>query len=212
MKPARALLVGLSLAVTAMRGEEGIPFPLAGPLQPRHAREIAASNWSVGAETMDRDYTVYANWQADPGSLGVKKARIQGGWAKTEKQPDVYDFAWLDEGISDMAKQGVEPWLSLSYGDPIYEGGGGPQIKGRVPTSELGLGASARWVKPSVDRVCSGASFTEPLDVNLRTGRVHAIPREQWAPAAGGAVRFKQVPSYDSPVLLADRAALPLKP
>jgi len=132
--------------------DEGIPFPPAGKIQPRHARDIAGSNWSVGAETMDRDYTVYAHWKSYLGPLGIKKARIQGGWAKTEKQKGVYDYAWLDEVVFDMPKQGVEPWLSLSYGNPIYEGGGDPQIKGRVPTSEIGLAAWAAWVRKTVER------------------------------------------------------------
>lgn len=131
---------------------DGIPFPAAGKIKPRHAKEIASSNWSVGAETMDRDYTTYDNWKSYLGPLGAKKARIQGGWAKTEKQKGTYDFAWMDRIVFDMASQGVEPWMSLSYGNPIYEGGGDPQIKGRVPSSEIGLAAWTRWVKASVTR------------------------------------------------------------
>jgi len=91
-----------------------------GTIQPRHAREIKASNWSVGAETMDRDYTVYANWKQYLGPLGVKKARIQSGWAKTEKEPGKYDFAWFDEIVDDMVSQGVEPWICLCYDNPLY--------------------------------------------------------------------------------------------
>lgn len=131
---------------------EGIAFPLAGKIKPRHAREIAGSNWSVGAETMDRDYTIYENWKAWLGPLGIKKARIQGGWAKTEKQRGVFDYEWLDTVIFDMSEQGVEPWMCLCYGNPIYEGGGDPQIKGRVPTSKEGLAAWANWVRKTVER------------------------------------------------------------
>ncbi len=156
MNPSTLLHACLCLCLLApafgAEPDEGIPFPVTGKIQPRHARDIAGSNWSVGAETIDRDYTIYANWKSYLGPLGVKKARIQGGWAKTEKQQGVYDFAWLDAVIFDMAKQGVEPWLSLSYGNPIYEGGGDPQIKGRVPTSEIGLRAWANWVKATVAR------------------------------------------------------------
>ena len=36
-------------------------FEYLGKIRPRHARDIKSSNWSVGAETMDRDYTIYAN-------------------------------------------------------------------------------------------------------------------------------------------------------
>jgi hypothetical protein len=151
LRPAAWALL-LPIFLSAAPAGEGIPFRVAGRIQPRHAKDIAASNWSVGAETMDRDYTVYAHWKSYLGPLGVKKARLQGGWAKTEKTKGVYDFAWLDEVVFDLPKQGVEPWLSLSYGNPIYEGGGDPQIKGRVPTSGIGLAAWAAWVRATVTR------------------------------------------------------------
>lgn len=150
-----AACLGSALLAAALVGaepDEGISFPLAGKIKPRHAREIGGSNWSVGAETMDRDYTVYDNWKAYLGPLGIKKARIQGGWAKTEKQKGAFDYAWLDHVIFDMAAQGVEPWMCLCYGNPIYEGGGDPQIKGRVPTSAIGLAAWAHWVRQTVER------------------------------------------------------------
>lgn len=139
-------------AAPVQEPDEGIAFKPIGKIKPRHAREIAGSNWSVGAETMDRDYTIYANWKDWLGPLGVKKARIQGGWAKTEKQKGVFDYAWLDTVIHDMRAQGVEPWMCLCYGNPIYEGGGDPQIKGRVPSSEVGLAAWAAWVRRTVER------------------------------------------------------------
>ena len=98
----------------------GAGFNLLGTIRHRTAQDIKASNWSVGAETMDRDYTVYKNWKKYLGPLGVKKARIQSGWAKTEKQKGQYDFAWLDEIVEDMVAQGVEPWICLCYGNPLY--------------------------------------------------------------------------------------------
>jgi hypothetical protein len=141
-----------AVTLAGAESDEGISFPLAGKIKPRHAKEITGSNWSVGAETMDRDYTIYDNWKSYLGPLGIKKARIQGGWAKTEKAKGVFDYAWLDHVIFDMAAQGVEPWMCLCYGNPIYEGGGEPQIKGRVPSSEVGLAAWATWVRKTVDR------------------------------------------------------------
>lgn len=140
------------IALAGAEPEDGIPFPFVGKIKPRHAKEITGSNWSVGAETMDRDYTIYDNWKSYLGPLGVKKARIQGGWAKTEKQKGVFDYAWLDHVIFDMAAQGVEPWMCLCYGNPIYEGGGDPQIRGRVPSSPEGLAAWAAWVRKTVER------------------------------------------------------------
>mgnify|MGYP000911000457 CR=1 FL=1 len=146
------LLLMLVTSAAAAGDEEGIGFALAGKIRPRHAKEIASSNWSVGAETMDRDYTVYENWKAWLGPLGAKKARIQGGWAKTEQQQGVYDWAWLDTVVFDMPKQGVKPWMCLSYGNLLYEGGGGTNLHGNVPTSAAGLAAWQAWVKATVTR------------------------------------------------------------
>ena len=123
-----------------------------GKIQPRHARDISGSNWSIGAETMGRDYTVYANWQQYLGPLGVKKARIQSGWAKTEQQRGVYSWDWIDEIVLDMVDQGVEPWVCLCYGNPIYPGGGGTTLAGDLVSSEEALQAWERYVAAMVDR------------------------------------------------------------
>ncbi len=101
------LLICIALSVAGMaHGGEGIEWPCTGKIKLRSAAEIRASNWSVGAETMDRDYTIYENWKQYLGPLGFKKARIQAGWAKTEKQKGQYDWKWLDEIITDMVAQG----------------------------------------------------------------------------------------------------------
>jgi len=123
-----------------------------GTIRPKHAREIESSNWAVGAETMDRDYTIYANWRNYLGPLGVKKARIQSGWAKTEQEPGKYDWAWLDEIIPDMFDQGVEPWVCLCYGNPIYPGGGGTGLSGGLPSSPEALKTWDAFVGAFVDR------------------------------------------------------------
>jgi hypothetical protein len=128
----------------------GDGYQLLGTVKPRHAREIAASNWSVGAETMDRDFTVYKYWREYLGPLGAKHARLQSGWAKTEKEKGKYDWAWMDEIIPDMVAQGVKPWMCLCYGNPdVYEGAG----KGwSVPTSPEALDAWERYVAAIVER------------------------------------------------------------
>jgi len=92
-----------------------------GALAVRHARDIAASPWSVGCETLDRDYGDFSQYKAYVGELGVKHARLQSGWAKTEKQKGVYDFAWLDTIVYGLKEQGVEPWICLCYGNPLYK-------------------------------------------------------------------------------------------
>lgn len=136
----------------AMAVAPGEGYRLIGTVKPRHAREIKASNWSVGAETMDRDFTVYACWKKYLGPLGAKAARLQSGWAKTEKEAGKYDWAWMDEIIPDMVDQGVKPWVCLCYGNPIYEGGGGTGLGGGLPKSDAALAAWDKYVAAFVTR------------------------------------------------------------
>jgi hypothetical protein len=91
-----------------------------GQLQPRRSTGMVSSKLGVGFETLDRD--MWDPHQAWPviADLGVKWARVQTGWAKTETQPGVYDFAWLDAIVDGLLARGVTPWLSLSYGNPLY--------------------------------------------------------------------------------------------
>ena len=130
----------------------GEGFLYLGKIRPRHARAIESSNWSIGAETMGRDYTIYANWRNYLGPLGAKQARIQSGWAKTEQEKGKYDWTWLDEIIPDMVSQGVKPWVCVCYGNPIYEGGGGTGLAGGLPSSPEALAAWDAYVAALVER------------------------------------------------------------
>jgi hypothetical protein len=150
--PLALAFCALLTSVAAAGKGPGEGYVCLGKIAPRHAKEIQASNWSVGAETMDRDYTIYANWRRHLGPLGVKKARIQSGWAKTERKKGVYNWAWLDEIIPDMAAQGVEPWVCLCYGNPIYAGGGGTGLGGGLPSSPQALKAWDAFVGAFVER------------------------------------------------------------
>ncbi len=123
-----------------------------GQLKTRDAKEIKSSTWSIGGETLDRDYTDYQSYKSYLGPLGAKRIRLQGGWSKCEKVRGVYDFAWLDAVIPDAASRGVAPWVELSYGNPIYEGGGEAKLMGHIPTSPEGLQAWDNWVKAMVTR------------------------------------------------------------
>ncbi len=138
--------------VCASEESEQMPFRCVGRIKSRAASEIQASNWSVGAETMDRDYTIYRNWKSYLGPLGFKKARLQAGWAKTEKEKGVYDWAWLDEITFDMVQQGVEPWMCLSYGNSIYADGGGTLLGAALPRTEEALLAWEKFVRAIVNR------------------------------------------------------------
>ncbi len=140
------------ISITHSQTLESISFPFLGQVQPRHASEIQASNWSVGAETMDRGFTVYENWKSYLGPLGVKKARLQSGWAKTESQQGIYDFSWLDPIVTDMVDQSVEPWMCLCYGNPVYEQGGTPYPGSDLPLSDEAKAAWLDYVRQVVMR------------------------------------------------------------
>lgn len=167
-----ALIVTLVIATSALSAELPGWKPL-GKIKPRAAKEISSSNWSVGGETLDRDYAVYAKYRQYLGPLGAKAIRLQAGWAKCEKTRGVYDWKWLDEIVDDSLAQGVQPWLETSYGNPIYPGGGGPGLGDGMPKSEEALAAWDQWVRTMVrrykDRVHQWEVWNEP-DINKGIG------------------------------------------
>lgn len=137
-----------------------------GTLKPRNTKEIAASRITVGCETLDRDFTNFNAYKAYLPPLGVKKIRLQAGWAKCEKTKGVYDWTWLDEIIDFAAANGLEPWLETSYGNPVYEGGGARGLLNSMMTSPEGFAAWDRWVDALVarykDRVKEWEIWNEP--------------------------------------------------
>lgn len=84
------------------------------------SKEIEASPLGVGFETLDRMMFEPERAYEQVGRLGVKWARCQTGWARTEKEPGQYDFAWLDGIANSLLGQGVTPWFSISYGNRLY--------------------------------------------------------------------------------------------
>ncbi len=93
---------------------------LLGKLVTRPATAIAASPLGVGFETLDRRMFDPDRTYEHLVRLGVKWARVQTGWARTETVRGKYDFAWLDAIIDDLRKTGVEPWFNVTYGNRLY--------------------------------------------------------------------------------------------
>jgi hypothetical protein len=129
-----------------------ISLPRLGTIQPRKATDITASNWLIGCETLDRNMADYEQYRAYLVPLGIRRLRMQAGWAKTEKTKGYYDWAWLDAIINDAHKQGLQPWLETSYGNPVYDGGGGINLSAGVPQSAEALAAWDKWVAALVKR------------------------------------------------------------
>jgi len=149
---ARAFKAGTPDSEVATSTYQFQSYPVLGTLKPQHARDITNSNWSVGGETVDRDYTVFANYREWLGPLGIKRIRQQAGWFKCEKIIGVYNWAWLDECVDGALAQGLQPWLQTNYGNPIYPGGGGSGLGAGLPTSATALAAWDNWVTALVDR------------------------------------------------------------
>ena len=84
-----------------------------GWLETKHSKEVKSSIWSVGCETLDRDYAKFSIYKDYVGELGVKRARLQSGWAKCEKEKDNYKFEWFDSCVYGLSEQTVEPWVCL---------------------------------------------------------------------------------------------------
>ena len=165
-----------------------VSYKKIGTLKPRSTKEIASSRITVGCETLDRDFTDFEVYKDYLPLLGVKKIRLQAGWAKTEQTKGVYDWKWLDKIIDFAVANKLEPWLETSYGNPIYEGGGAKGLLNSMPTSPEGFAAYDRWVEALVNRyknkVKEWEVWNEPdhplqknepetvADLNIRTAEI----------------------------------------
>ncbi len=91
-----------------------------GQIIPKKSIDIQHSKIGLGFEKLDRE--VFDPNKAYPfvAKSGVKWARLQSGWQRTEKEKGVYDFTWLDDIVDHMLAIGVEPWLCLCYGNQLY--------------------------------------------------------------------------------------------
>ena len=146
----KKLIVCLVAVTTFVSCSDNLPKQI-GTLRQKTLSEVH-NDLAIGCETLDRDYADYQKYKEYLEPLGMRYIRLQAGWAKTEKAKGVYDFAWLDTIIDDAVSRGLEPWVELSYGNPIYPGGGTIFLNGGWPTSKVAIDAWLRWTKASVER------------------------------------------------------------
>ena len=118
-----------------------------GTLRSKAVGEVSASRWTVDCAGMDREHTDWRAVRDYIAPLGIPRMRQQAGWARCEKDPGKYDFAWLDQAVYEGKRLGVSTWLELSYGNPAYPGGGGRQLGAGMPSSKEGLAAWDRFVE-----------------------------------------------------------------
>ena len=89
-------------------------FVKIGKIKPKSSNEIESSIFGIGFEKLDRK-VFEPNCAYDKiALLGVKHARVQSGWMRTENERGVYNFEWLDDIINNLLSRGIKPWLSLS--------------------------------------------------------------------------------------------------
>lgn len=91
-----------------------------GKLPFKSAREVSFSKIGIGFEKLDRNVFDPEKAYDKVAKIGVKKIRLQSGWMRTEQEKGVYDFAWLDKIIDNVIARGMEPWLCICYGNPLY--------------------------------------------------------------------------------------------
>lgn len=95
-------------------------FQKIGQICPRSSTQINSSRLGIGFETLDRDCFDPERCYDLVAASGVKWIRIQSGWAKTEKEKGIYDFAWLDSIVDNLLSRGLVPWLDIGYGNKLY--------------------------------------------------------------------------------------------
>ena len=172
------LLVMMIAGAGVMSGSPDIfgdGFPVLGKVKTKTVPETN-NDLTIGCEVLDRDYADYHSYKEYLTTLGMRKMRLQAGWAKTEKSKGRYDFSWLDSIVDDALARGMRVWLEVSYGNPIYNGGGTKYLKGGWPVSKEGKKAWDKWVKALArhykGRVHEWEIWNEP-DVNAEMGKDH---------------------------------------
>ena len=139
-----------------------------GLFRTRESSEIKSSQWSVGCETLDRDYADFDQYKDYVGKTGAKHGRLFSGWAKTERAKGEYNFKWLDVQVHTLSAAGVKPWICLAYGNPVYKSGIdlGAGVKGVVGDPE-GFDAWLKYcgevVKRYADVVDEWEVWNEPF-------------------------------------------------
>ena len=158
--------VELSTSADRVETPLSVNMKRVGTLAPRSVKDIRSSNWTLGCETLDRDFANFDEYKKFLPPLGIKKIRLQAGWAKCEKEKGKYDFSWLDHQVDFALANGIVPMLETGYGNPIYNGGGGWDLAGGFPTSDEGFAGWDAWVdvisRHFATRVRDWAMWNEP--------------------------------------------------
>ena len=146
-----------------------------GRLVVRDAKDIKSSKWSIGCETLDRDYADWNAYKSFLGPLGAKHGRLFSGWAKTEQEKGKYDFTWLDQQVREMAAMSIKPWICLSYGNPVWGSDFrlGMRVK-QITDNAEGFDAWIRYCTACVERYKDVVDEWEIWNEPMRQGEEYA--------------------------------------
>lgn len=168
---------------------------LSAKLKPRASTEIAASPLSIGFEALDRKLFDPEKTYPHLEKLGVKWARCQTGWGRTETRKGEYDFKWLEDAVASLLKIGIQPWFSLGYGNKLYTPGAKDEsAAGFAPlNSEEAKRAWVEYVTALTDRFGS----------RVRHWEVWHEPNQEafWQPGKPDPARYLELVWLTAPVL-----------
>ena len=118
-----------------------------GKVEPKSSNEIKYSRIGIGFEKLDRNIHDPEMAYDKMAETGIKWARLQSGWQRTESEKGVYHFEWLDSVVDNLLARGIEPWMDLCYGNGIYSEAAAEEFGGvGVPPIEDGEYKDA-WAK-----------------------------------------------------------------
>ena len=92
---------------------------LIGNLPHRHAKELGPTPLCMGLEGSQSYFLGEKKTIELMAAAGVKQARLLMRWNMYEKEPGVYDFAWIDSMLDVCEANGVQAWLTLG-GTPWF--------------------------------------------------------------------------------------------
>ena len=155
-----------------------VDFKLIGTLAQRTTAEIGKTGFMIGCETLDRGYTDFEAYKEYLPQLGIRKIRLQAGWARCEKEKGRFDFAWLDKIVDWSVANGLDPYLCCVFGNPLYADEKSKGLFSRIPAEGEGHEAWRRWIHELAGhyagRVRHFETWNEPNNVKGNTPEIIA--------------------------------------
>ena len=133
-------------------------------IRPKSAVEVKTSKLGIGFEKLDRAVFDPNKAYDKVAQLGVKWIRLQSGWARTEKEKGIYDFAWLDDIVDNLiVRLGIDMYLLL-HSDIL-----GESSILRCGMSQTGSGLILRTNTSRMAQNTENLSFGHPRRSNVQT-------------------------------------------